>query len=287
MSSPLRRTAPGSADPGPGPAERLPAASGSADRREVPAMESLAETAPLIGRSGLVKDVVRCLRDDTRSGAIIVGGGGHRQDRGVTRRCSANWGHAGHLIRLTATPALAAVPFGALAPYLSGLPDRELDSYAAVVAGHGGQPQSRGGPAAVRHRRRPLPGPGDHGTAGPRRCGTGAADILATSRPGPLIPEEFLSLWDDGLLAKFELAPLSRAGSTSSANRSCGPTSRRGSVRCSHEAAEGNPLMLMSLIEHARRAAPWAPARSVVPPGQAPTWPPCRPPTSLTSSCAP
>ena len=39
-------------------------------------MESLAETAPLIERSALVKDLVRCLRDDTRSGAIVVGGAG-------------------------------------------------------------------------------------------------------------------------------------------------------------------------------------------------------------------
>ena len=39
-------------------------------------MESMAETAPLIERSTLLKDLVRCLRDDTRSGAIVVGGAG-------------------------------------------------------------------------------------------------------------------------------------------------------------------------------------------------------------------
>ncbi|MCU1510553.1 MAG: ATPase protein, partial [Arthrobacter sp.] len=39
-------------------------------------MEGLAESAPLIGRTGLVKDVARSLLDDSRSGALIVGAAG-------------------------------------------------------------------------------------------------------------------------------------------------------------------------------------------------------------------
>src|SRR5437868_1952604 len=96
-------------------------------------MESLADTAGLIGHSGVVKDVVRCLRDDTRSGAIIVGSAGIGKTA-VSKAVIRELRPRGKVVRLPATRALAAVPFGALAPYLAGLPDSELDSYAAVLA---------------------------------------------------------------------------------------------------------------------------------------------------------
>ena len=153
-------------------------------------MESMAETAPLIERSTLVKDLVRCLRDDTRSGAIVVGGAGTARPPS-SRPPSANSGAASHLIRLTATPALAAVPFGALAPYLSRLPDRELDSYAAVVGAMADSLKSEADrPLFVVDDAHCL----DHGTVGQlaQAAATGAAGILATCRPGPMIPEEFL-----------------------------------------------------------------------------------------------
>ncbi|WP_427133188.1 LuxR C-terminal-related transcriptional regulator [Pseudarthrobacter sp. S9] len=213
-------------------------------------MESLAETAPLIERSALVKDLVRCLRDDTRSGALIIGSAGTGKTaaaKAVIRELRPR----GRVIRLAATRALAAVPFGPLAPYLSGLPAHELDSYAAVLEAMTGSLRSEPNrPLFVVDDAQCL----DHGTIEllARAVATGAAGILAASRPGPMIPEEFLALWGDGIISKSDLAPLSRTGT----HQLCEQV-LRGDVSpwvsaLFHDVAGGNPLMLMSLIQHSR-----------------------------------
>ena len=95
-------------------------------------MESLTESATLVGRSGVVKDILRCLRDGGTSGALIVGNPGTGKtavSRAVIRELRPHTA----VIRLAATPALSAVPFGALSPYLGQLPAQDLDSFSAVV----------------------------------------------------------------------------------------------------------------------------------------------------------
>lgn len=213
-------------------------------------MESLAETAPLIERSALVKDLVRCLRDDTRSGALVIGGAGTGKTA-VLKTAIRELEPRSHVIRLTATPALSAVPFGALAPYLSRLPDRELDSYAAVVEAMAASLKSEADrPLFVVDDAHFL----DHGTVRQlaQAAATGAAGILATCRPGPMIPEEFLALWDDGIIAKFDLAPLSRTGTHQLCEQVLKADVSPWVSALFHDAAGGNPLMLMSLIQHAR-----------------------------------
>ena len=213
-------------------------------------MESLAETSALIERSALVKDLVRCLRDDTRSGALIVGGAGAGKTAVLKAAIRELEPHR-HLIRLTATSALASVPFGALAPYLSRLPDRELDSYAAVVEAMARSLKSEADrPLFVVDDAHCL----DHGTVRQlaQAAATGAAGILVACRPGPMIPEEFLALWDDGIIAKFDLYPLSRIGTHQLCEQVLRADVSPWVSALFHKAADGNPLMLMSLIQHAR-----------------------------------
>ncbi len=213
-------------------------------------MEGLAETAPLIGRSGLVRDVVRCLRDDGRSGALIVGSAGTGKTA-VSKAVVRELRPRGKVIRLTATRALAAVPFGALAPYLAELPDHELDSYASVLAAMTGSLKSEASrPLFVIDDAHSL----DRGTIQllARAVATGAAGMLATSRPGPMIPEEFLALWDDGILSKFEVSPLTRTGVHQLCEQHLGGDVSPWASAVFFNVTEGNPLMLVSLIEHAR-----------------------------------
>ncbi len=155
------------------------------------------------------------------------------------------------MIRLTATRALAAVPFGALAPYLSDLPDHELDSQAAVLQAMTGRLKAEADrPLFVVDDAHCL----DRGTTHllARAIATRAADLLATSRPGALIPEEFLALWDDGLLAKFELSRLSRPGVHELCEHVLRADVSPWVSAVFSQVADGNPLMLMSLIEYAR-----------------------------------
>ena len=215
-----------------------------------PRVEGLTESAALVGRSGVVKDIVRCLRDSNTSGALIVGNPGTGKtavSRAVIRELRPHTA----VIRLAATPALSAVPFGALAPYLGELPAHDLDSFAAVVKAVTDSIKSQPSkPLFVIDDAQCL----DHGTTQlvAQAVATGAASILATCRPGPLIPEEFLALWDDGIVAKFDLERLTRT----EVHQLCEQVLRADvspwASALFADASAGNPFMLLSLIEHAR-----------------------------------
>ena len=213
-------------------------------------MESLRDAAALIGRSGVVRDVVHCLRDEGRAGALIVGGAGSGKTV-VVKAVLSELRPKGSLIRLAATPALAAVRFGALTPYLAGLADHDLDSYAAVLGAVTASLRSEPALALfVIDDAQYL----DRGTVQlvAQAVATGAARLLAACRPGPLVPEEFLALWSDGLISKFDLAPLSRA----EVHQLCEQVLRADVSPWVSElfakVTGGNPFMLTSLIDHAR-----------------------------------
>lgn len=213
-------------------------------------MESLTESATLVGRSGVVKDILRCLRDGGTSGALIVGNPGTGKtavSKAVIRELRPHTA----VIRLAATPALSAVPFGALSPYLGQLPAHDLDSFSAVVKAVTDSIKSQSSkPLFVIDDAQCL----DRGTTElvAQAVATGAANILATCRPGLLIPEQFLALWDDGIVAKFDLEPLTRA----EVHQLCEQVLRADvspwATAMLAEASAGNPFMLLSLIEHAR-----------------------------------
>jgi DNA-binding CsgD family transcriptional regulator len=213
-------------------------------------MESLTESATLVGRAGVVKDIVRCLRDGQTSGALVVGNPGTGKtavSRAVIRELQPHTA----VIRLAATSALSAVPFGALSPYLGGLPAHDLDSFAAVVKAVTDSIKSQPTkPLFVIDDAQCL----DVGTTQlvAQAVATGAASILATCRPGLLIPEEFLALWDDGIVAKFDLEPLTRT----EVHQLCEQVLRADvspwASALFADASAGNPFMLLSLIEHAR-----------------------------------
>lgn len=214
-------------------------------------MESLTESATLVGRSGVVKDIVRCLRDGETSGALIVGNPGTGKtavSRAVIRELRPHTA----VIRLAATAALSAVPFGALSPYLGDLPAQDLDSYAAVVKAVTDNIKSQPSkPLFVIDDAQCL----DRGTTQlvAQAVATGTASILATCRPGLLIPEEFLALWDEGTVAKFDLEPLTRT----EVHQLCEQVLRADvspwASALFADASAGNPFMLLSLIEHARK----------------------------------
>lgn len=215
-----------------------------------PPVESLTESATLVGRSGVVKDIVKCLRDGVTSGALIVGNPGTGKTA-VSRAVIRDLRPHTAVIRLAATPALSAVPFGALSPYLGELPAHDLDSFAAVVKAVTDSIKSQPSkPLFVIDDAQCL----DRGTTQlvAQAVATGAASILATCRPGLLIPEEFLALWDDGIVAKFDLEPLTRA----EVHQLCEQVLRADvspwASALFADASAGNPFMLLSLIEHAR-----------------------------------
>ncbi len=209
-----------------------------------------ADTASLIERADLVSGVLDALSADTGAGVLIIGAAGTGKTAAL-KAVLREHRPGDHVIRLTATQTLAAVPFGALAPYLGNVPANDLDSHAAVLSGMTETLKSEPDPPLfVIDDAHYL----DRSTARGLACAaaTGSARIMATSRPGTMIPEEFLMLWSDGLLAKFTLGPLSLGGTHQLCEQVLrGSVSPWVSARF-HDAVAGNPLMLTSLIRHAR-----------------------------------
>ncbi|MEO5779332.1 MAG: LuxR C-terminal-related transcriptional regulator [Arthrobacter oryzae] len=209
-----------------------------------------ADSTALIERDGVVSGALDSLRSGTGSGVLIIGPAGTGRTA-IVKAVLRELGQGEHFIRLTATRTLASVPFGALAPYLGNVPVRDLDSYAAVLAGITESLRSEAQPPLfVIDDAHCL----DRSTAQvlARAAATGVAGLMATSLPGSLIPEDFLTLWDDGLLAKFTLSPLSPGGTHQLCEQILRSDVSPWVSRWLHTAAAGNPLMLMSLIRHAR-----------------------------------
>lgn len=214
-------------------------------------MESLTDQMALIGRSGVVRDAVACLRDEERSGALLVGVAGSGKTA-VVREILRELPARGEVIRLAPTAMLSAVPFGALGPVLTDLPVHDLDSSAAVARAF--TKRLKGSPAPplfVIDDAQDL----DTGTVRliAQAVATGAARLLAACRTGPSTPEEFLALWDDGLIAKYDLAPLTR----SEVHQFCEQALRADVSPWLSElfgtVTAGLPALLMSLLRHAQK----------------------------------
>ncbi|MFS0715897.1 LuxR C-terminal-related transcriptional regulator [Arthrobacter sp. 1P04PC] len=214
-------------------------------------MESLTDQMALIGRSGVVRDAVACLRDEERSGALLVGVAGSGKTA-VVREILRELPVRGEVIRLAPTAMLSAVPFGALGPVLTDLPVHDLDSSAAVARAF--TKRLKGSPAPplfVIDDAQDL----DAGTVRliAQAVATGAARLLAACRTGPSTPEEFLALWDDGLIAKYDLGPLTR----SEVHQFCEQALRADVSPWLSElfgtVTAGLPALLMSLLRHAQK----------------------------------
>ncbi|MDN3937466.1 LuxR C-terminal-related transcriptional regulator [Arthrobacter sp. YD4] len=214
-------------------------------------MESLTDQMALIGRSGVVRDAVACLRDEERSGALLVGVAGSGKTA-VVREILRELPGRGEVIRLAPTAMLSAVPFGALGPVLTDLPVHDLDSSAAVARAFTKRlKNSPAPPLFVIDDAQDL----DAGTVRmiAQAVATGAARLLAACRTGPSTPEEFLALWDDGLIAKYDLAPLTR----SEVHQFCEQALRADVSPWLSElfgtVTAGLPALLMSLLRYAQK----------------------------------
>jgi len=214
-------------------------------------VESLTDQMALIGRSGVVRDAVACLRDEERSGALLVGVAGSGKTA-VVREILRELPARGEVIRLAPTAMLSAVPFGALGPVLTDLPVHDLDSSAAVARAFTKRlKNSPVPPLFVIDDAQDL----DAGTVRliAQAVATGAARLLAACRTGPSTPEEFLALWDDGLIAKYDLAPLTR----SEVHQFCEQALRADVSPWLSElfgtVTAGLPALLMSLLRHAQK----------------------------------
>ncbi|WP_427173972.1 LuxR C-terminal-related transcriptional regulator [Arthrobacter sp. 92] len=154
------------------------------------------------------------------------------------------------------SPSLAAVPYGALSPYLSELSVADVTSKVAVLR------------ALWAHleRSRPHPGPAlllvddahdlDSATAEmvAELVQAGWAKLVATCIPRPGIPQPMLRLWHDGTAERFDIAPLTLEQGHSLCEALLGGTVLNSTAREFWQESGGNTLLLKTLVLEAQRS---------------------------------
>ncbi|MDO5863917.1 MULTISPECIES: AAA family ATPase [Paenarthrobacter] len=153
------------------------------------------------------------------------------------------------------SPALSAVPFGVLAPYLLDLPVDQATSPVAILREFWSQFEKRRGSEGNRlllvvDDAHDL----DEGSTQilAELVTAGWARLVATSRPRPGLPPALLQLWYDGLAERLELHPLEQETVTELAEKMLGGTVMASTADVLHTVSEGNPLLLRSLVEDAK-----------------------------------
>ncbi|MDR6985825.1 DNA-binding CsgD family transcriptional regulator/tetratricopeptide (TPR) repeat protein [Paenarthrobacter nitroguajacolicus] len=159
------------------------------------------------------------------------------------------------VMRVHGSPALSAVPYGVLAPYLLDLPVEQATSPVAILREFWSQFEKRRGGEGARlllivDDAHDL----DEGSTQilAELVTAGWARLVATSRPRPGLPAALLQLWYDGLAERFELHPLDHEGVTELAEKTLGGNVMASAADVLHAVSEGNPLLLRCLLDDAR-----------------------------------
>ncbi|MFJ4208732.1 AAA family ATPase [Paenarthrobacter sp. NPDC089675] len=159
------------------------------------------------------------------------------------------------VMRVHGSPALSAVPFGVLAPYLLDLPVEQATSPVAILREFWSQFEKRRGNAGARlllvvDDAHDL----DEGSTQilAELVTAGWARLVATGRPRPGLPAALLQLWYDGLAERLELHPLDKETVTELVEKTLGGTVMASTADVFHTVSEGNPLLLRSLLEDAK-----------------------------------
>ncbi|WP_427016718.1 LuxR C-terminal-related transcriptional regulator [Pseudarthrobacter sp. P1] len=159
------------------------------------------------------------------------------------------------VLAVHATPALAAVPYGALAPYLADVRGGNLTRVLVLRA-----LWERLGPAAAAHR------PALVLVDDAQVLDDASAEIItelvraewakvvATSKPRPGLPDPLVRLWDEGWAERFDLQPLGPAQVHELCTLVLGGTVMASTSRSLWAASGGNPLMVKTLLAEFRRS---------------------------------
>ncbi|WP_311213193.1 MULTISPECIES: AAA family ATPase [unclassified Arthrobacter] len=208
----------------------------------------------LVGRGAELDLATKILRQEGAGAVLLVA------DPGIGKTAlAAEIGArlAGEMVvmRVHGSPALSAVPYGVLAPYLLDLPVEQATSPVAILREFWAQFEKRRGGEGARlllivDDAHDL----DEGSTQilAELVTAGWARLVATGRPRPGLPAALLQLWYDGLAERLELHPLNHEGVTELAEKTLGGTVMASAADVLHSVSEGNPLLLRCLLDDSR-----------------------------------
>ncbi|MET3902074.1 AAA family ATPase [Paenarthrobacter sp. 4246] len=208
----------------------------------------------LVGRDAELDLAMKILRQEGAGAVLLVA------DPGIGKTALAAeiaTRLAGEMVvmRVHGSPALSAVPYGVLAPYLLDLPVEQATSPVAILREFWAQFEKRRGGQGARlllivDDAHDL----DEGSTQilAELVTAGWARLVATGRPRPGLPAALLQLWYDGLAERLELHPLDHEGVTELAEKTLDGTLMASAADVLHSVSEGNPLLLRCLLDDSR-----------------------------------
>ncbi len=206
---------------------------------------------PLVGRSTVVDALDAVMERPDLNGAIVFG------EMGIGKTALAQ-----HLLRRTTSDirtffvqgaeGLAAVPYGALAPLLDQVQPAALDSALTVLRSVMGHLRSESGgrtSLVIVDDAHLLDSETSHLLA--QLVISGTIQFLGFARVNSGYSEELASLVDDGVLARFDLQPLTAEDVADVCRNLLEGSIARGAIDYFCEESGGNPLYLRSMVLHA------------------------------------
>ncbi|UKA51148.1 AAA family ATPase [Arthrobacter sp. FW305-123] len=208
----------------------------------------------LVGRDAELELAMEILRQEGTGAVLLVADPGIGKTALAAEIASRLAGEM-VVMRVHGSPALSAVPYGVLAPYLLDLPVEQATSPLAILREFWSQFEKRRGGEGARlllivddaHEL-------DEGSTQilAELVTAGWARLVATSRPRPGLPAALLQLWYDGLAERLELHPLDKETVTELAEKTLGGAVMSSAAEVLHSMSQGNPLLLHCLLEDAK-----------------------------------
>ncbi|KUM40375.1 LuxR family transcriptional regulator [Arthrobacter sp. EpRS71] len=208
----------------------------------------------LVGRDAELDLAMEILRQEGAGAVLLVADPGIGKTA-LAAEIAARLAGEMVVMRIHGSPALSAVPYGVLAPYLLDLPVEQATSPVAILREFWSQfERRRGGDGArlllIVDDAHDL----DEGSTQilAELVTAGWARLVATSRPRPGLPAALLQLWYDGLAERLELHPLDKENVTELAEKTLGGAVMTSAAGILHTMSEGNPLLLHCLLEDSK-----------------------------------
>ncbi|QSZ48222.1 AAA family ATPase [Arthrobacter sp. D5-1] len=208
----------------------------------------------LVGRDAELELAMKILRQEGAGAVLLVADPGIGKTALAAEIASRLAGEM-VVMRVHGSPALSAVPYGVLAPYLLDLPVEQATSPVAILREFWAQFEKRRGGQGARlllivDDAHDL----DEGSTQilAELVTAGWARLVATGRPRPGLPPALLQLWYDGLAERLELHPLDHEGVTELAEKTLDGTVMASAADVLHSVSEGNPLLLRCLLDDSR-----------------------------------
>ncbi|MGR0158419.1 AAA family ATPase [Paenarthrobacter nitroguajacolicus] len=208
----------------------------------------------LVGRDAELELAMEILRQEGTGAVLLVADSGNGKTA-LAAEIAARLAGEMVVMRVHGSPALSAVPYGVLAPYLLDLPVEQATSPVAILREFWSQFEKRRGGEGARLLLI-VDDAHDLDEASTQILAelvtAGWARLVATSRPRPGLPAALLQLWYDGLAERLELHPLEKETVTELAEKTLGGTIMSSAAEVLHSASEGNPLLLHCLLEDSK-----------------------------------